>query len=397
MNIAALFVRRPVMTALVMIAILAFGIVGYRLLPVNALPNVDFPTIQVQAQLPGAAPDTMASAVATPLEKQFSTVAGIDSMTSVSTNGATTITIQFSLDRNIDAAAQDVQSAIAAAARQLPSTLPTPPTQRKVNPADASIILLALTSETQPLSTVDEYAETNLAQRISTISGVAQVQVFGSQQYAVRIQLDPNALATRGIALTDVEQAVGNANVNLPTGTLYGRERATSVMATGQLTDAKAYAPMIVTYRNGAPVRLSDIGRVFDSVQNDKVAAWYNGTRGVVLAVQRQPGTNTIEVVNAIRAILPSFQAQLPPSIKLSILYDRSQSIRDSVRDVQITLLVALCLVIAVIFLFLRSASATIIPSLALPLSIVGTFGLMYAFGYSLDNLSLMALTLCVG
>ena len=397
MNIAALFVRRPVMTALVMIGILAFGIVGYRLLPVNALPTVDFPTIQVQAQLPGASPDTMASAVATPLEKQLSTVAGIDSMTSVSTNGTTTITIQFSLDRNIDAAAQDVQSAIAAAARQLPSTLPTPPTQRKVNPADASIIMLALTSETQPLSTVDEYAESNLAQRISTISGVAQVQVFGSQQYAVRIQLDPNALATRGIALTDVEQAVGNANVNLPTGTLYGRERATSVMATGQLTNAKAYAPMIVTYRNGAPVRLSDIGRVFDSVQNDKVAAWFNGTRGVVLAVQRQPGTNTIEVVNAIRAILPSFQAQLPPSIKLSILYDRSQSIRESVRDVQITLLVALCLVVAVIFVFLRSASATIIPSLALPLSIVGTFGLMYLFGYSLDNLSLMALTLCVG
>ena len=397
MNIAALFVRRPVMTALVMIGILAFGAVGYRLLPVNALPNVDFPTIQVQASLPGASPDTMASAVATPLEKQFTTIAGIDSMTSVSTNGTTTITIQFSLDRNIDAAAQDVQSAIAAAARQLPSTLPTPPTQRKVNPADASIILLALTSETQPLSSVDEYAENNLAQRISTINGVAQVQVFGSQKYAVRVQLDPNALATRGIALTDVEQAIGNANVNLPTGTLYGRDRATSVMATGQLIDAKSYAPMIVTYRNGAPVRLAEIGRVFDSVQNDKVAAWYNGTRGVVLAVQRQPGTNTIEVVNAIRAILPSFQAQLPPSINLSILYDRSQSIRDSVRDVQLTLLVALFLVVAVIFVFLRSASATIIPSLALPLSIVGTFGLMYFFGYSLDNLSLMALTLCVG
>src|SRR5947208_1486836 len=397
MNIAALFVRRPVMTALVMIGILAFGAVGYRLLPVNALPNVDFPTIQVQASLPGASPDTMASAVATPLEKQFTTIAGIDSMTSVSTNGTTTITIQFSLDRNIDAAAQDVQSAIAAAARQLPSTLPTPPTQRKVNPADASIILLALTSETQPLSSVDEYAENNLAQRISTINGVAQVQVFGSQKYAVRVQLDPNALATRGIALTDVEQAIGNANVNLPTGTLYGRDRATSVMATGQLIDAKSYAPMIVTYRNGAPVRLAEIGRVFDSVQNDKVAAWYNGTRGVVLAVQRQPGTNTIEVVDAIRAVLPSFQAQLPPSINLSILYDRSQSIRDSVRDVQLTLLVALFLVVAVIFVFLRSASATIIPSLALPLSIVGTFGRMYLFGYSLDNLSLMALTLCVG
>jgi HAE1 family hydrophobic/amphiphilic exporter-1 len=397
MSIAALFVRRPVMTALVMIGILIFGVVAYRLLPVNALPNVDFPTIQVSASLPGASPDTMASAVATPLEKQFTTIAGIDSMTSQSTNGSTTITIQFSLDRNIDAAAQDVQSAIAAAARQLPSAMPTPPTQRKVNPADAPIMNLALTSETQPLSVVDDYAENNLAQRISTISGVAQVQVYGSQKYAVRIQLDPNELASRGIALTDVEQAIGNANVNLPTGTLYGRERATSVTATGQLTNAKEFAPMIIAYRNGAPVALNRLGRVFDSVQNDKVAAWYNGTRGIVLAVQRQPGTNTIEVVNAIRAILPSFQAQLPPSIKLSILYDRSTSIRESVRDVQFTLLLALALVVGVIFVFLRSVSATLIPSLALPMSIVGTFALMWQFGYSLDNLSLMALTLCVG
>ena len=397
MNIAALFVRRPVMTVLVMLGILIFGIVSYRLLPVNALPNVDFPTIQVSASLPGASPDTMASAVATPLEKQFSTIAGVDSMTSQSTSGSTSITIQFSLDRNIDAAAQDVQSAIAAAARSLPSSMPTPPTQRKVNPADFSILLLALTSETQPLSVVDDYAENNLAQRISTISGVAQVQVFGSQKYAVRVQLDPSALATRGIALTDVEQAIGDANVNLPTGTLYGRDRATSVMATGQLSDAQAFAPMIVAWRNGAPVRLDQLGRVFDSVQNDKVAAWFNGTRGVVLAIQRQPGTNTIEVVDAIKAILPSFQAQLPPSVKLSVLYDRSQSIRDSVRDVQFTLLVALSLVVGVIFVFLRSVTATIIPSLALPMSIVGTFSLMYVSGYNIDNLSLMALTLCVG
>ncbi|MEO9163865.1 MAG: efflux RND transporter permease subunit [Casimicrobiaceae bacterium] len=396
-NIAALFVGRPVMTVLVMLGILIFGIVSYRLLPVNALPNVDFPTIQVSASLPGASPDTMASAVATPLEKQFSTIAGVDSMTSQSTNGSTSITIQFSLDRNIDAAAQDVQSAIAAAARSLPSSMPTPPTQKKVNPAESSIFLMALTSKTQPLSVVDDYAENNLAQRISTISGVAQVQVYGSQKYAVRIQLDPNALATRGIALTDVEQAVGNANVNLPTGTLYGSQRATSVMATGQLNDAKEYAPMIVAYRNGAAVRLNQLGRVFDSVQNDKVAAWYNGTRGVVLAVSRQPGTNTIEVVDAIRAILPSFQAALPPSVELSILYDRSQSIRESVRDVELTLLLALGLVIGVIFVFLRSVAATIIPSLALPMSIIGTFSLMYLFGYSLDNLSLMALTLCVG
>ena len=397
MNIAQLFVRRPVMTVLVMTGILIFGIVGYRLLPVNALPNVDFPTIQVQASLPGANPETMSSAVATPLEKQFSTIAGVDSMTSVSTSGQVTITLQFSLDRNIDAAAQDVQSAIAAAARQLPSTLPNPPTLRKVNPADFAILLLALTSETQPLSVVDEYGENLLAQRLSTISGVAQVQVFGSQQYAVRVQLDPNRLASRGIALTDVETAIGNANVNLPTGTLYGRQKATSVQATGQLTSAQAYAPLIVAYRNGAPVRLAELGRVFDSVQNDKVAAWYNGTRGVVLAVQRQPGTNTIEIVDAINRILPTFEAQLPPSIKLSTLYDRSQSIRASVRDVQLTLLLALCLVIAVIFVFLRSVSATLIPSLALPLSLVGTFAVMYLFGYSLDNLSLMALTLCVG
>jgi len=396
-NIAEQFVRRPVMTLLVMLAIVIFGIVGYRLLPVNALPNVDFPTIQVSAQLPGASPDTMASAVATPLEKQFSTIAGIDSMTSTSTSGSTSITLQFSLDRNIDAAAQDVQSAIAAAARQLPSSLPTPPTLRKVNPADFSILLMALTSETQPLSVVDEYAENNLATRISTINGVAQVQVFGSQAYAVRAQLDPNALASRGIALTDVEQAIGNANVNLPTGTLNGRERATSVMATGQLTDAAAFAPLIVAYRNGAPVRLDQIGRVIDSVQNDKVAAWYNGTRGVVLAVQRQPGTNTIEVVDAIKAVIPAFQAQLPPSIKLSILYDRSQSIRESVRDVQFSLLLALGLVVFVIFVFLRSPRATLIPSLALPISIIGTFALMYAFGFNIDNLSLMALTLCVG
>ena len=397
MNLSAVFVRRPVMTMLLMIGFVIFGLAGYRLLPVNALPNVDFPTIQVQAQLPGASPETMASAVATPLEKQFSTIAGIDSMTSVSNNGLTTIVIQFSLDRNIDAAAQDVQSAIAAAGRTLPASMPSPPTQRKVNPADFAILLLALTSDSQPLSTVDEYAENNLAQRISTISGVAQVLVFGSQQYAVRVQLDPNQLASRNIALTDVEQAIANANVNLPTGTLYGPQRATSVTATGQLNDAKAYGPVIVAWRNGAPVRLDQLGRVFDSVQNDKIAAWYNGTRGVVLAIQRQPGTNTIEVVDSIRRILPSFQEALPPSIELSTLYDRSQSIRESVHDVEITLLSALVLVVLVIFAFLRSARATLIPSLALPLSIIGTFGLMYVFGYTLDNISLMALTLCVG
>ncbi|MCC7058926.1 MAG: efflux RND transporter permease subunit, partial [Burkholderiaceae bacterium] len=397
MNIAALFVRRPVMTVLVMMGILIFGIASYRLLPVSALPNVDFPTIQVSASLPGASPETMASAVATPLEKQFSTIASVDSMTSVSSQGSTQITLQFALDRNIDAAAQDVQSAIATAARQLPASMPTPPTLRKVNPADAAILYLALTSSTLPLSAVDDYAENLLAQRISTISGVAKVQVFGSQKYAVRVQLDPNALATRGIALTEVEQAIGSANVNLPTGTLYGAQRATAVLATGQLMDAQAYAPLVVAWRNGAPVRLDQVGRVFDSVQNDKVAAWYNGTRGVILAIQRQPGTNTIEVVDAIDALLPTFRAQVPPSVTLDRLYDRSQSIRASVNDVQETLLIALVLVVGVIFVFLRNVRATIIPSLALPMSIIGTFSAMYLFGYSLDNLSLMALTLCVG
>ncbi len=397
MNISEIFVRRPVMTVLLMVGILIFGIIAYRLLPVNALPNVDFPTIQVQAQLPGASPDTMASAVATPLEKQFSTIAGIDSMSSTSNDGQSTITLQFSLDRSIDAAAQDVQSAIAAAARSLPSSMPNPPTQRKVNPADAPILNIVLSSATLPLSTVAEYAENLLAQQISTISGVAQVQVFGSQQYAVRVQLDPNALATRGIALTEVEQAIANSNVNLPTGSLSGRDKALSVQATGQLMNAQAYAPLIVAYRNGAPVRLNEIGRVFDSVQNDRLAAWYNGTRGIMLAVQRQPGTNTIEIVNAVKNILPSFESQLPPAITLNVFYDRSVPIRAAVRDVQESLLLALVLVVAVIFVFLRSVTATIIPSLALPMSIVGTFALMYAFGYSLDNLSLMALTLCVG
>src|SRR5438874_2906505 len=397
MNIAALFVRRPVMTALVMIAILAFGVVGYRLLPVNALPNVDFPTIQVQASLPGAAPDTMASAVATPLEKQLSTIAGIDSMTSASTNGTTTITIQFSLERNIDAAAQDVQSAIAAAARQLPSTLPTPPTQRKVNPADASIILLALTSETQPLSSVDEYAENNLAQRISTINGVAQVQVFGSQKYAVRVQVDPSALAARGVGINEVEQAVAQANVNLPTGTLYGKDRMFAVQATGQLNDAAAFRPIIVTYRNGSPIRLQELGRVVDDVQNDKLAASFKGKRGIVLAIQRQPGTNTIEVVDSIKQLLPTFRAEVPPAIDIETLYDRSTTIRASVGEVKFPLYLALMLVVLVIFLFLRNIPATVIPAIALPMSIIGTFAVMYLFGYSLDNISLMALTLCVG
>ena len=385
------------MTILVMPGILIFGIVAFRLLPVSQLPKIDYPTIQVTAELPGAAPDTMASAVATVLEKQFSTIAGIDSMTSVSGQGTTSITIQFALDRDIDAAAQDVNSAIAATARLLPPAMPTPPSFRKVNPADFPVFFLALTSDVLPISTVNEYAETYLAQRISTISGVAQVQVFGQQKYAVRVQVDPSQLAARGVSMNEVQQAIAGANVNLPTGTLYGKDRMFAVQATGQLYDAKAFQSVIVTYRNGNPVRLSEVGRVIDSVQTDKVAAWFKDKRGIVLAIQRQPGTNTIEVVDAVKKLLPTFRAEVPPSIGIEILYDRTTMIRANIAEVEFTLLLALALVIMVIFIFLRNIPATIIPSVALPMSIVGTFSLMYVMGYSLDNISLMALTLCVG
>jgi hydrophobic/amphiphilic exporter-1 (mainly G- bacteria), HAE1 family len=392
-----LFIRRPVLTTLLMAAILIFGVMAYRLLPVNDLPNIDFPTIQVQAQLPGASPETMAAAVATPLEKQFTTIAGIDSMTSSSALGLTNITIQFTLERSIDAAAQDVQAAITKAAPLLPPQMPTPPIYQKVNPADQPVIYLSLSSPTLPLYTVDEYAQTTVGQRISTINGVAQVQVFGSQKYAVRVQLDPRALASRGLGIDEVQNAVARANVNLPTGTLYGAHQALNVQATGQLMDAAAYRPMIVAYRNGSPVQLEELGQVIDSVQTDKVASWYNNERAVILAVQRQPGTNTIEVVDAIRALLPTFRQQLPASVSLNVLYDRSIGIRDSVHDVQFTLMLTVALVVMVIFLFLRNLSATIIPSLAVPLSIVGTFSVMYMLGYTIDILSLMALTLCVG
>lgn len=397
MNISELFIRRPIMTLLVMLAILLFGVMGYRLLPVSDLPNIDFPTILVTANLPGASPETMASSVTTPLEKEFSTIAGLDSMNSTSTLGNTQITLQFNLSRNIDAAAQDVQAAIARAQTQLPTDMPSPPSYRKVNPADQPILYLSLSSPTLPLSMVDEYAETFIAQRISTVSGVAQVQVFGSQKYAVRIQLDPEALATRGIGIDEVASAIARGNANLPTGTLYGRYQAFTIEASGQLTNAEAYRPLIVTYHNGSPVYLQDLGRVIDSVENDKIASWYNTTRAVVLAIQRQPGTNTVEVVNSIKQLLPTFRSQMPASVNLTILYDRSVSIRDSVNDVKFTLFLALCLVVLVIFLFLRNVSATVIPSLALPMSIVGTFAVMYELNYTLDNLSLMALTLSVG
>ncbi len=392
-----LFIKRPVLTTLFMTALLLAGVMGYRLLPVSDLPNVDFPTIQVQAALPGASPETMASAVATPLERQFTTIAGIDSMTSSSALGLTQITIQFTLSRSIDAAAQDVQAAITKTLPLLPPGMPTPPTYQKVNPADQPVLYLALSSPTLPLYTVDEYAQTWLGQRISTISGVAQVQVFGSQKYAVRVQVDPRALAARGIGIDEVEQAINRGNVNLPTGTLYGQKQAYTIQASGQLTDAAAYRPLVVAYRNGSPVRLEELGRVIDSVQTDKVASWYNDERAVILAIQRQPGTNTVEVVDAIRALLPTFRTQLPAAVNLNVLYDRSVAIRESVHDVQFTLMLSIALVVLVIFLFLRNLSATLIPSLAVPMSIITTFAAMYLLGYTIDILSLMALTLCVG
>lgn len=397
MNMSGIFIRRPITTTLVMVGILMFGFMGYKSLPVSDLPPVDFPTIVVSANLSGASPETMAATVATPLEKQFSTIAGLDSINSVSTLGRTQITMQFNLNRDIDAAAQDVQSMISRTLRDLPPSMTTPPSYRKVNPATNSIFLMALTSESLPLSTVDEYAQTILAQRISMISGVAQVNVFGSQKFAVRVQLDPNQLAARQIGMDDVVNAVQRANVDLPVGTLDAPNRAYTLVAEGQLRNAEAFRPMVVAYRNGAPVRLQDLGKVIDSVEDVRVASWFKDKRAIILGVQRQAGANVVQVVDAIKEILPQLRDQIPQSIELNVFFDRTQGIRESVHDVQLTLIGTVVLVVLVIFLFLRNVSATIIPSLALPMSIVGTFAVMYLLDYSLDNLSLMALTLAVG
>ena len=396
MNISGLFIRRPVATTLVMLGILMFGLMAYRLLPVSDLPNVDYPTITVSAGLSGASPQTTAAAVATPLEKQFSTIAGIDAMTSTSTLGGTNITLTFALSRDIDAAAQDVQAAISKTLRQLPPGI-QPPSYNKSNPADSPILFLALTSTTMPLPTLNEYAETFLAQRLSTVSGVAQVQVFGSQKYAVRIQVDPKALAARGIGLDEVTAAVSAGNPNLPTGTLWGPQRAYTILADGSISSAPEFRQLAVTYQNGAPVRLQDVARVLDGVQDSRTAAWFDGRRAITLAIQRQPGTNTVQVADDAKAMVARLSTQLPPSVEVNTLYDRSVSIRESVHDVQLTLMITLALVVMVIFLFLRNLSATVIPSLALPFSIIGTFSVMYLMGYSLDNLTLMALTLSVG
>jgi len=396
MNLSALFIKRPVTTTLIMLGIIVFGAMAYRQLPVSDLPTIDFPTINVNAGLPGASPETMASAVALPLEKQFASIAGLNSVNSTSSLGRTNIVLQFDLSRNIDAAAQDVQSMIARAQRSLPPQMPAPPSFQKVNPGDQPVMMLVMRSATMPIAALDEYAETTMAQRISMVSGVAQVQVYGASKYAVRVDVDPKKLAAHGLGIDEVASAISNANVNLPTGTMYG-DKTFVVQTNGQLMKAAASAPMIIAYRNGNPVRLHEVSRVFDGIEDDKQTGWFKGERAIMLPILKQPGTNVVAVVDAVKALLPTLREQLPASVSLDTRFDRSASIRDSVHDVKFTLILTVCLVVLVIFIFLRNVSATIIPSLALPASIVGTFAVMYLLDYSLDNLSLMALTLCVG
>jgi HAE1 family hydrophobic/amphiphilic exporter-1 len=397
MNLSAVFIQRPVATIVLMVATLFFGWFAYRSLPVNELPNIDFPTIVVSANMPGADPETMASTVATPLEKQFSGIAGIDSMSSSSTAGNTVIVLQFNLDRNIDAAAQDVQSAIAEASHSLPSELPNPPTMRKVNPADAPILQIALTADNMPLSKLDEYAETLIAQRLSMISGVAEVDVYGGQQYAVRIHLNPSAMATRNLGINDVVTAIQKANTNQPAGTLQTDSYYHLIKVDGQLSRAKDYNNIVITSINNTPVYLKDIGSAQDSVANDKAASWYDNKRAIILAVQRQAGANTVVVVKNILALLPQLRKEVPGNVHMKIVYDRSSFIKNSISDMQYTLLFAALLVIGVIYLFLNNISSTFITVLALPISIIATFGIMYLMHYSLDNLSLMGLVLAVG
>ncbi|MGB0084497.1 MAG: efflux RND transporter permease subunit [Rhodomicrobiaceae bacterium] len=397
MSLPEICIRRPVMTTLLMLSFIAAGLFGFRQLPIAALPRVDFPTIQVTATLPGAGPESMAASVATPLERQFSTISGVSSMTSVNSLGLTQITLQFDLDRDIDSAALDVQSALTTAARRLPPEMTTPPSFRKVNPADAPILFISLTSKSLPLYTVNEYGDTVIAQRISSLPGVAQVNIFGSQKFAVRVKADLKALAGANLTLTDLQNAIAGANTNKPLGSLSGDKQSLTLQASGQLAKATDYGSLPVTYRNGLPVRLRDVATVKDGVENDQIASWFNGTRSILLAIYRQPDANTVSVVDSVKAILPSLTAQVPPSIDTHVVLDRSLPIRSAVSDVEITLGLAITLVILVIFLFLRSVTATVIPAIALPISLVGTFGGMYLLGYSIDNLSLLALTLSVG
>ncbi len=399
--ISRIFIERPISTTLVMAAITLFGLVAYRQLPVSDLPNIDMPTLVVNVSLPGANPETMASAVATPLERQFSVIEGLDSMNSVNSLGSTSITLQFALSRNIDGAAQDVQAAITQASPLLPAGMPAPPSFRRVNPADQPVIYLAIRSSSVPLYKMHEYADTLLAQRISTVRGVAQVQIQGAQKYAVRVQVNPGRLAALGIGIDEVESAIRRHNVNMPTGTMYGQDRMMTIHATGQLTSAEAYRGLVILQRDGAPVRLQDVATVIDSVEDDKTAAWLSSAkfteRFLNVLVFKQPGTNAVDVANGVRALLPRVLAEMPPAVTVEVIADRANSIRESFLEVQWTMLLTVFLVVLVIFLFLRNLSATIIPSLALPVSIIGTFAAMYLLGYSLNNLTMLALILAIG
>ena len=397
MNLSETCIRRPVLTTLVTASIIVLGIFAYRLLSVAALPAVDFPTINITATLPGASAETMAASVAAPIERQLSTIAGITSLTSSSSLGITSITIQFDLNRNIDGAALDVQTALSVAQRRLPVEMTTPPSFRKVNPGDFPILYISLNSPTLPLSAVNEYGEITLAQQISQLPGIAQVLIYGAQKFAVRVQVDPVAAASRNISLEDIRSVVSKTNSNTPVGTLNGPKQSVTLTASGAITKAEEYRKVVVAYRNGVPVPLDQIARVVDSVENDKIASWFNENRAIVLAIQRQPDANTVAVVDLVRARLPQYRAMVPPSIRMEVLNDRSISIRDSVVDVQETLAIAICLVVMVIFLFLRTVSATIIPALAVPVSLIGTCAAMYVFGFSINNMTLLALTLSVG
>jgi hydrophobe/amphiphile efflux-1 (HAE1) family protein len=397
MNISAPFIHRPIATVLLMAGLLLGGLVTYRLLPVAALPNVNFPTIQITAQLPGADPQTMASSVATPLEQQFSQIPGVTQLTSASALGYTQVVVQFNLSRDIDSAATDVLAAINAASPYLPQGIPYPPTIRKVNPADTPILVLGLTSDTLPLTTVDAYAENILLPKISQISGVGQVGIGGQQKPAIRVQVDPQALANRGIGLEDVRNVLSQANVDLPKGTLNSPRQTYTLSTNDQLIKPDQYKDLIVAYRNGSPVRIRDIGNVVEGPENDLLAGWFNNQRAIILSVQRQPGANVIETVDRIKSLLPQLQASLPPAVKVNVISDRTQTIRASVADVQFTLLLTVVLVVMVIFIFLRNFWATVIPAITVPLSLIGTFAVLYAFGYSLDNLSLMALSIAIG
>src|SRR2546430_8103803 len=397
MTLSELCIRRPVMTTLITASIIAFGVFGFRLLPVSALPKVDFPTIAVTATLPGASADTMAASVAGIIERQLSTIAGISSMTSSSSQGTSVITIQFDLNRSIDAAALDVQTALTIAQRRLPIEMTIPPSFRKVNPADFPVLFVVLGSATLPLSTVNEYGDITIGQAISQLPGVAQVSVYGAQKFAIRVQADPEAAAARGLSLEDIRTAVSRANSSTPVGTLNGPKQDVALQASGQMDKAIDYGKVVVTYKNGSPVKLDEVARIYDSVENDKIASWLNGDRSIVLGIQKQPDANTVAVVDSILAKLPVLRAQIPPSVSINVLMDRSISIRQAVADVEETLLIAVSLAILVIFLFLRSASATFIPALAVPISLFGTCAVMYGLDYSINNMTLLALTLSVG